>query len=81
MPWWLCTRCSAGGSILMKGAGGLRQVQVRLVFGGRKLDLQPPVMLWDSDLSHGTEAVMGKYPQQACLELDYVVWMIVYLAF
>lgn len=62
MPWWLCTHCSAGCSILMQGGGGLRQVQACLIFWGRKLDLQPPVMQWDSALSHCTEAIMGKYP-------------------
>lgn len=65
---------------LMQGAGGLRQVQTCLIFWGRKLDFQPPVMQQDSDLSHGTEAVMGKYPQQASLEMDYVAWMVVCLA-
>lgn len=48
--------------ILVQGAGGSRQLQTCLVFWGRKLDLQPPVVHWDSDLLLGTEAVMGKYP-------------------
>lgn len=80
MPCGLDTHCSAGRSILVQGAEGFRPVQTCLVFWGRKLDFPPPLMQQDSDLSHGTEAVMGKYPYQACLELDYMAWMVVCLA-